>query len=785
MALFSKTIPDTSFYNDVIDYSCMFDYPSSTYLRDPGDNSLASDRTKGAFSAWVKRSTLTAGADGTGCVIALQYNNASYYDLIWFNSSDKLEYRSVQAGALYCQKITTAVYRDCSSWYHIFLRLDTTDATAEDRVQIWVNGVRITSWSTDTPPAQDHLLIWSDYYDQFIGTFEPGTGREFTGNMAEVHWIAETTAEVTDFGIFHEGIWIPKTANPTNGYGDHGFYLDFANANNLGKDVSGNNKDLTATNMGTDHQVIDTPENNFCTLDYNTRYEHSNSKVEEGGRQFHYSGGAAWITCLTNFMLKSGKWYWELNVGATVNYYMVGILAAGEYSGDIKTGAFYIGQALQGFAAMTNSGGTTYVKYSNGSPVSLGLGGNSANDVLQVAFDADNNKIWFGKNGTWSGDPAAGTGAAYDSSDGIDSDLYEYVVAQSTHTSQTGVADFGQGGFAHTPPTGFKSLCTQNLPRPIIINSKKAIDVITYEGTGTENIITGLEFQPDFVWIKNRDATDSHCIYDSARGSTFTIHVDETAESEDAQNLKSFNVNGFTLGTADEVNTNAENFVAWCLKEHPDYGFDIVSYEGTGAAHTENHNLGAIPKFMIVKNLTDVDGWTVYHYAAFNKTDPETDYARIDTDGSFSDANTLWNDTAPTSTQFTVGTHNRVNGSGDSIIAYLFADVPGVIKCFAYEGNGNAAGPYVYCGFRPKWIIWKDADATSNWGIIDYKRDTYNPSSTYLLTNLTNSEATLALMDVNANGFKIRYNGAGTNTNNYTHVGIAFAEQPFKYANAR
>jgi hypothetical protein len=411
--------------------------------------------------------------------------------------------------------------------------------------------------------------------------------------------------------------------------------------------------------------------------------------------------------------------------------------------------------------------------------------------VLQVAFDADNNKLWFGQNNTWdTGSPSAGTSPSFDSSDGINSYLYDYTPAKSTY-GQTDYPvasrwNFGQRTFAYSPPTGFKALCTKNLPRPTIINTSNFMDIVLYEGTGAELEISDLLFQPDWVWFKNRDSAYSHQLYDSQRGVQQYMLPDlSNVEGTLPTGLTSFDSDGFTVGSHVGVNNSGDSIVAWCLKEGTVAGFDIQKWVADGAASkTISHNLGAVPEMIITKNRTDAYSWPTYHHAAGNKTDPETDYAFIDTNDPWADSASAWNDTAPTSTEFTVGIWGS-QPTSSNYVAYIWRSIPGFSKVFSYVGNGNAAGPYVNCGFRPRWMIYKNVSATDAWVIVDTERDTYNPVYKYLVAQDTTAESSLLLLDFYSNGFKIRSTYPSGNGNNQTIVGIAFAEQPFKYANAR
>jgi hypothetical protein len=280
-------------------------------------------------------------------------------------------------------------------------------------------------------------------------------------------------------------------------------------------------------------------------------------------------------------------------------------------------------------------------------------------------------------------------------------------------------------------------------------------------------------------------------LVDSVRGVTKEINCTSSSiQSTVAEGLKSFDADGFTLGDDDTYNTNGENYVAWCFKKGAQYGFDIQTYVGTDIPHAEDHDLGVTPKLIICKNLGDVNSqdrnWIVFHYAARNKNDPETDYGELDTSQIWTDEVVLWNDVAPTSTQFTVGTSHSTNQADDTHIAYLFADIAGYSKVFHYEGNGSASGPYINCGFRPRWILFKNSDNDDyDWKVIDSLRDPINPLGNVLQPSIADAEIVSARIDFCANGFKLIASTGAYNNNGNTLVGVAFAEQPFKYANAR
>jgi hypothetical protein len=284
------------------------------------------------------------------------------------------------------------------------------------------------------------------------------------------------------------------------------------------------------------------------------------------------------------------------------------------------------------------------------------------------------------------------------------------------------------------------------------------------------------------VWIKNRDAADSHCLFDSVRTATEVLHPDvNTAEATDADTLTSFDSDGFALGADVKVNTDTEKYVAWCWKESATAGFDIVSFEGTGSAHTEAHSLSAKPLVVIATNRERTSNWLVYH-AAMDATGDYTFF--LDTNEAKDNSQDYWGDTEATTSQFSVGTRLENNYSGEDIIAYCFAPKQGYSAMGSYTGNGSTNGSTVWCGFSPAFVLIKST-ASGVWRLWDNKRDALNPNTANFQPNASDAEYdhSSVAIDFLSSGFKARstdssYNGSGT-----SYVYMAFAEAPFVNSN--
>jgi len=308
-----------------------------------------------------------------------------------------------------------------------------------------------------------------------------------------------------------------------------------------------------------------------------------------------------------------------------------------------------------------------------------------------------------------------------------------------------------------------------------------------YTGNGSTNAITldGDEnMQPDLLWLKRRDGSDNHILFDDVRGVTKGIYADlNNAEDNLSDSLSSFDSNGFTLGAdtagSGTINGSSETYVAWAWKESATAGFDIVGYTGNATARTISHSLSAVPKVILGKRRSDASNWCMYHASHGNT---KALYLNDTTTGATS--TTFWNDTNPTSSVFTVGTDAALNGNTDTQIAYLWSEKQGFSKFGSYEGNGNADGTFVYTGFSPSFVMLKEIDQTGNWCMSDNKRPGYNPTN-MVNANEAGAETTdgTNTIDHLSNGFKLRTTGSSSNTSNSTYIYMAFAEAPFVNSN--
>jgi len=320
---------------------------------------------------------------------------------------------------------------------------------------------------------------------------------------------------------------------------------------------------------------------------------------------------------------------------------------------------------------------------------------------------------------------------------------------------------------------------------PVINKPIEYFSVATWNGSGSATATIEFGMQPDLVVIKPRNNVAANAnawvVVDSTRGTSARLSFNSTApEWTESNNVISFNSTGITVGDSHNVNKNTTSqYVGYGWKKGATQGFDIVTYTGTGSARTVAHSLGVAPSMMIMKRRDNVGAWFVYH-----ASQGATKYMTIDTAAAVT-SSTAWNNTAPTSSVFTVGTDNNVNGTGGTYVAYLFSEVAGFSRFGSYTGNNSTDGPFVYCGFLPRFIMIKRTDTTSNWIIKDTARSAYNAGLQTLYPNLSNAEAAGETYDVTANGFKLRSASTEINASGGTYIFMAFAETPFKYSLAR
>ncbi len=609
----------------------------------------------------------------------------------------------------------------------------------------------------------------------------------------------------------------------------------------LGNDTSGNNNDFTSSVLVYSDVVPDSPTNNFAT--FNELEKHSSSVLSEGSLVATSAAANTWECIGSTMHVSSGKWYCEvLMTGATGTLDLIIGVARSQSFKFLAGTTFYTPSSNFGYYASVGdiySGGSLTGDFN----ITYGVG-----DIIGIAIDMDNLAVYFAKNNTYinSGNPASGSsktglsgallaGASYQVAVGAYQNNVKFAVnfgqdsSFSLHTNAGSAfaSDAnGIGDFFYAPPSGYLAMCSSNLPEPEIIDGTDYFNTITYTGNSSQLNVTGVGFSPDWTWIKKR-TTANHVAQDSVRGSfRYLVPGAASTGAQSPENtisgndwFRSFDSDGFTVsatttgGSAtSEWNDNGATYVSWNWlagtafsnsagangasiassgQVNTKAGFSIVSYTGSGANATVAHGLGVAPSMVIIKSrvATSADGnWLVYVKAG---SVDETDYLLLNSTAAQDDAAGAFNDTAATTTTFSLGTFADLNDSTKTYIAYCFANVEGYSKVGSYFGNSNADGTFVYTGHRPQFLLIKRTDAAgTNWWIWDNKRTPFNLADDAILVNDGAAEYTdnssLAI-DILSNGFKMRNTYADLNVTGSpsSYIFISIAESPFKFANAR
>jgi hypothetical protein len=444
-----------------VDNSLRFNTASSDYLN---RSAVTGDRRTFTISAWVKRSELGSEQQ----IYSSRSSASNVLGLYFQGSNDTLLVTDYQSGGT-MSFTTSAVYRDVSAWYHIVLAVDTTQATNTNRVKLYVNGEQVTFSASSYPTLDRDLYINVSGSNHYIGTEQ--SGRYFDGYMSDVYLIDGQQLTPTDFGEFDadSGVWKPIAYSGT--YGTNGFFLEFKDSSALGDDTSGNTNDFTVNNLTSIDQTTDTPTNNFTLLN-TLNYSSSTRTYGEGNTAITASGSGDWNTALNNIGVRSGKWYAEFKINSVGSFSAIGVtlwpvLSPVNPSATLNF-TFLVGEDAGAYGWRNNG-----ARPQGGSSLSSW----GTNDILMIAMDMDNLKVYFGKNGTWetSGDPesgATGTGSIGDLT--ADQDYFFVICPRggSTYcnfgnpafTIASGNTDGNDyGNFEYAVPAGYYALCTANL----------------------------------------------------------------------------------------------------------------------------------------------------------------------------------------------------------------------------------------------------------------------------------------------------------------------------------
>ena len=742
-----------------VERSLRFNSSDSAYLsRTP---STAGNRKTWTWAGWVKRSGLTSSRNFLfGC----GPDGNDFFGVEFSNSSDALIIQHYAGGTQYLA-VTTQVFRDASAWFHLAIALDTTQATNTDRVKAYVNGERVTAFSTYSTWPQNLDANFNRAATTLIGRLTTDLSFYFNGYLADIHFIdgqALTPSSFTEVSAT-TGQLIPKAY--TGSFGTNGFWLKFsdnsaATATTLGKDYSGNSNNWTPNNLSVtagagNDSLVDTPTSygtdtgaggevrgNYCTWNPLSGGTLANGNLD-------VSGGSAVKGTVSVF---TGKWYYEFtlstNVGANPNL-NVGVIRSNATSSGF---VYDLGNAL----------------------------GALSGDVIGVALDVDAGKFWIAKNGTWVGSGNPGTGAnATISSITLSGDSLSFY--NSPYNAVSYSANFGQRAFAYTNNrSGFKALCDTNLPAPLVALPNTVFNVALDTGANILSAAQGLlTTGTDWIWIKDRANSNNHQLIDTVRGGTLTLQSNTTA-AETTYTAPAGSSVAWCWDAGSSTVSNTQGSITSQVRANVSAGFSVVKYPNVGSTNsTIGHGLGVAPKLLIVRYINQGSGWFVYHADT-----GAGKYLELQSTGSATTLSSLWNNTAPTSTVFSVGT--AWTSSIDNI-AYCFAPVVGYSSALAWTGNGSADGPLLHCGFLPRFFIAKRTDSANDWWMWDTARsNTGNPVDEWLSPNRSDAEyPNDADFDFLSNGIKIRTSSSTVNASAGTYIGFAWASNPFQYARAQ
>ena len=569
---------------------------------------------------------------------------------------------------------------------------------------------------------------------------------------------------------------------------------------------------------------------NFCTFNplnqkagASITYVGGNTKSEHANNLSATRHGATFNIPL------SGKWYFELkfennNTGGGLvslfSLYDVNSESIGTNNFTSTAGTFITYYAYQNRIYISNS----YTAYTSNI-------GTQAGAIVSVAIDRDNNHMWVALNNTWingtpnfsdgtnkvasptagldyglafSGDGGAYNNAGWTCNFGQASDFL------GTETAQGNSDANGFGDFYYAPPSGYLGLCSANLPISDDIdpagddgaddNPTKHFNTVIFDGNGSSNAVTGLGFKPDLIWGFTRDGGQSKRMIDSTRGGSSRMYSDlDSAEDTSTATISEFGTDGFTATGGAFNNDNNKDCGAWCWKANGGTtssnssgtitstvqantkgGFSIITYTGSGSNATIGHGLSSAPDFFLVKDRARAgEYWGVYHSSL-----GATKYLTLNTNAAAATNSNRWNDTEPTDSLIGLGTNDNTNGSS-TYLCYAWHSVKGSSKFGTYTGNGNADGPFIYTGFRPRMLFFKRTSAGHNWITFDTATVTSNANDEYANWDLgtASSQGASDKIDFLSNGFKLRSTGSSFNGSGAEFVYGAWGDVPFKYNN--
>ena len=810
----SNAIPasgDTDFYEHQIANSCRFD--GTGYMQDSrsGDGST----THATISLWFKRAKL-----GTYQYLLETREDGNNYTRLTILDDDTIEFQNETGASMKFELETTQVFRDTSAWYHFVGIIDMDNGTQGDRVKMYINGERVTAFDTETYPADaSQTMILNTGATLSVGATAYDGSYDFHGSK--------------------NGVWIPDDPSSLT-FGTNGVYLKYESSGDLGNDSSGNNHDFTLTNISAHDQMLDTCTfgssngGNFCTL--NPIYpDITVARINDGNLAWGGSAGGGSVNeqgCMSTFAIPpsdTNKYYFEARM-------KTGHSGGIEQSVGVNVPTVDLTSDRGGRPtawAITNSDNQRIYDGAN-SYTNTGVAG-SAGDIVGVEVDRANTTIKFYVNGTLRGTqtnlntttdlyPWVGTGGSTSDALGWDMNFGQNGSFNGLTTAQGEVDSSNFGNFYYDEANSCKALCAGNLPIADAIDPaqtddnypQKLFNAVAYTGNGSSGRTLSIDMaKKPSISMNKRRSGDTVAInvwsaaYNSGDYDSFAeLHSDADWYADQGVNgpfSAAPTASTLTYTAYGQVNASSAPYVSWnwvanggstssnsngsitsTVEVDPSGCFSVGNYTANATNSTIGHGLSKVPSFILIKKMTGQDRkWTAWHTSLSNTQG----YFSFNTN-SAAGTDSLWNNTAPTSSVFSVnyGTTEVNAASGHTYLFWAWANCEGWIKAGKYVGNANADGAYVHTGFEVAWLFLRAVDSGDDPQIYDNARDTYNPATKVIPTHSTAAETDNSNRSVDflSNGFKFRTSNSNVNgSDSDGYIYLAIGHNPAKYSTAK
>jgi hypothetical protein len=792
-----------SFDSTLIPNSVWFDGSADSMTS--GTMSAQVDAGNFLVATWMQRENFGVADPGIAW-FCLNNSSVSKFGTGIFDPANTMAWRQ----DFFFRETTDAAYRDIG-WYHVIVSVQPTNSstTNGNGCQIFINGILQDSTTTVSGDGYGPTFRpQSDGYEFFLAKGSTGGGfTNFKGYLAQTVYLDGQSIQAGDVAVTD---FLTATTFGTNGTqfapksnanvallasnaGANSFCLDYANSSALGNDISSKENDFTPTSMTSANQSSNSPSKMYAVMNQLLK-TNSTLTFTEGNKRVTGTGGSDGGAFATLPLPTTGTTEFQMTTnngdgGVGISCYD-NALAVSEPANNVR-----FGQSIAYDASYTYAEDGTLATVLSSGQTSAAFGGTwSTNDVITVRYNADANELNFLKNNVAQGTTVSTVAGL------------TYYACVSRFSNYDCTMHFDEAEFPHTIGTGNKTINTADLSAPSF-QGKDFFDATLYTGnSATQTVGGGSDSKfTAFAWIKDRDAASSNMLFDRVRGEGTDLRSNTSgAQVFSTDTFNTFLQRGGELGADSLVNLNNNNFVLWqwlagssattgssngtgsiasTVIASAAQNFSVGTFTGTGANATIGHSLGGVPEAIIMKNATTGSvNWAVYHkdIRAIAGGSAEDFFLELNTTQVATDDNTLWNDTAPTSTVFSVGTSSQTNQSTKTMSFLAFRSIPGVCKVGSYKGNGATDGPFILLNFKPRWILVKNTVSTENWCIIDTARTPFNSATDPLVLspNATTigTSGTLSDVDFLAEGFRIRGASSPGNASGSNFIYIAMAD---------